>query len=94
MLSLDTLSLRIKNTFNGHLKENIFFLHIPKCGGTSLDHAIKSRYQTLDLRSANPVIGLGASASSNVIKMICQTDYPNDTKDDYPILELRENLLL
>jgi hypothetical protein len=40
------------------------------------------------------MISLSASASSNVIKLACQTDYPNDTKDDHPILKLRENLLL
>ena len=94
MVSLDSLFSKIKNTFHSRLKENICFLHVPKCGGTSLGQAIRRRYPTLKLGLTNYMVSLSASASSNVIKLACQTDYPNDTKDDYPILKFRENLLL
>jgi len=90
---LNPLFVKIKNTFSDRSKEKIFFLHVPKCGGTSIDNAISKHYSTLGLKGSN-IIGLHPSASANVIKLILQTDYPNDTKDDYPILKLRENILL
>ena len=34
----------------GGLKENICFLHIPKCGGMSLDDAIRKHYPFSNIR--------------------------------------------
>lgn len=62
--------------------------------GTSINHAINCHYQTLDLRTDNCSVSLSAPASSSVVKLMNQTDYPYDTTDDYPILKLREHLLL
>lgn len=94
MLSLKSLLRRADNMLRGGLKENIVLLHLPKCGGTSINHAINCHYQTLDLRADNRSVSLSAPASSNVVKLLDQTDYPYDTTDDYAILKLRENLLL
>ena len=94
MLSLKSLLRRADNMLRGGLRENIVFLHLPKCGGTSINHAINCHYQTLDFRTDNCSVSLSAPASSNVVKLMNQTDYPYDTTDDYPILKLREHLLL
>ncbi len=70
---------RTKNNFYGRLKENIFFLHIPKCGGTSIRHAIEKNYSTSD----NKIAILDPSASFNAAKL-----------SDLRTLKFRENLLL
>jgi flavin-binding protein dodecin len=94
MLSVKSLFRRTDNLFHGCLKEKIFFLHVPKCGGTSINHAINCHYCTLDISKDRYLVSLDSVASSAVVKMIDETDYPCDTTDDYPILKLRENLLL
>ena len=85
---------RIHNTLRGCLDENIFFLHIPKCGGTSIGQAIGWRYLSLNIRRDCHIVNLNAAAASKVIRMVDQTNYPHDTQNDYPILKLREDLLL
>lgn len=94
MRLLNFFSYRLNNLFRGSIDKNIFFLHVPKCGGTSLDVAIKKRYPSFNFRKKCSMVSLSASASSNVIRLLNKNDYPNDTDDDYPILKMRENLLL
>lgn len=94
MLLLKSLFKRAYNTFHGCLKDNICFLHIPKCGGMSIRDAVSSCYRTLDIRKDLYLVSIDSVASSNVAKMIHQTNYPYDTNDDYPLLKIRENVLL
>lgn len=94
MSALKAILQRASNQFNSGLKDNIFFLHIPKCGGASISQAISSRYYTLDIRKDRRVVALDAAASSGVVRMVEHVDYPNDTTNDYSILKLRESLLL
>ena len=94
MISLRSLLRRTHDLYHGGLKENIFFLHVPKCAGTSISNAIRCRYLTLNCANDRNLISLSAEASSNVIKQSNKTDYPYNTTDDFPILKLRENLLL
>lgn len=75
---LKSLINKTKNIFKREFKENIFFLHIPKCGGTSIKRAIERNYP-----SGDRVAMLDPVASSNAAKLF-----------DYPTLKFRENLLL
>ncbi|MCF6153329.1 MAG: hypothetical protein E3K38_13805 [Candidatus Kuenenia stuttgartiensis] len=73
---------RAKNLYAWGLKENIFFMHIPKCGGTSISHAISRKYLTPDF-TRNRIVSLDTYASSNTAKLL-----------DLQTLKFRENLLL
>ncbi|WP_347275218.1 hypothetical protein [Candidatus Kuenenia sp.] len=87
-----------KRAFNlicGGVKGNIFFLHVPKCGGVSISRAIGCCYYTLNIRNDyNLVASLDPVASAKAINFVNQKEFPYDTSDDYPILKFRENLLL
>jgi len=89
-----SLFQRVNNQIHGCLNENIFYLHIPKCGGTSIRHAIRKFYLTLNIRKDKYLVELDSVATLNVIKMINKTNCPHNTTNDYPIMKLRENLLL
>ena len=89
MTIVKSLLERVHTITRRSLKENIFFLHLPKCGGTSIDHAIKCLY-----RKKDRTVKVNAVASTKAANLINQINFPYDTSDDYPILKLRENLLL
>lgn len=96
LLNIYNLSLlkRAKNLFRGCLKENIFFLHIPKCAGSSIKNSIKDQYLSFNFSKDNKLVSLDSASTINIINIINQNIYPHTTDDDYPILKLRENLLL
>lgn len=60
----------------------------------SIRDAVSSCYRTLDIRKDLYLVSIDSVASSNVAKMIHQTNYPYNTNDDYPLLKIRENVLL
>lgn len=97
---LNALVTKTNNLFNGSLKQKIFYLHIHKCGGISIQQAIKACYHTLDLTKDRQLFHLlNAKASFNAVqKTVDQTASPVDlifnTSDDYLELKFRENLLL
>jgi len=94
MVKIASILGLVKNHICGGLNKKIVFLHIPKCGGTSLTSAIAARCRKFSFNGDQNVITLNARSSSDVIKLIEKTNYPHDTKDDFPILKLREKLLL
>ena len=84
-----SLLVKTNNLFHRSLKNNIIFLHVPKCGGTSVDYAIRRHY-----RKKDRLVTINARASTNAANLISQINFPYETADDYPILKMRENLLL
>lgn len=91
----DSLVARSNNLFHSRLKKNIFFLHIPKCGGSSINQSIKSCYLTLDITKDRDLINLHShSAFDAALKVTDQGDFPADISDDYQVLKFGENLLL
>jgi hypothetical protein len=100
MAVISSLAKRVERQIKGPIKQPMFFLHIPKCGGTSLTDALKSGYRTLDLRQERGLIGLDPVASFDVAKRL----YPAETAasdgsdedgmDSHPFFAMREVLLL
>lgn len=90
-----SLAARTNNLFQGSLKEKIFFLHIPKCGGSSLNRAIKSCYLNWNLADDRHLTYLNANASFLAApKSFSLPEFSLDVPDNYPILKFRENILL
>ncbi len=48
--TLSEIKQRTINTLQGTPKKKVFFMHIPKCAGTSLGAAMRNQYITLDYR--------------------------------------------
>lgn len=72
--------------FRKPLEKKIFFLHVPKCGGTSLDDALAKKFKK------SQVFRLNSSASGNAaVKYYSISDITND--DYYHVLKFRESIL-
>jgi len=90
--TLDSFTGRSINQLQGSLRENIFYLHIFKCGGTSINQAIKACYLTWNITKDRYLFYLAANASFDTVQR-CTDLYP-DTPEDYRIWKYRESLLL
>jgi hypothetical protein len=81
------------NSARGGLDKKVVFIHVPKCGGTSVTSAIGAACQKLPVGDGRNLITLNSRASSEVIQLLEETNYPYDSSNDYPVLHLREQLL-
>jgi hypothetical protein len=98
-LVISSLIQRIERQVRGPLEQPMFFLHIPKCGGTSLTEALKATYRTLDIRQERGLVGLDPVASFDIAKQIFPTGnadkgFDEDSVDHHPFFAMREILLL
>lgn len=77
---------RCINQFKGGIKDKICFVHAHKCGGTSINAAIRQHFLNIDMRKDRDLVTIDAEASSNAVKGVDQTDIS--------IYKFREKLLL
>lgn len=92
---LESVIARSNNLLRGSLKENIFFLHVHKCAGTSINQAVKSCYLTFNIKEDRNLAHLESIPSFKAAKIsVNQADFPSDAQDDYQVLRFREELLL
>ena len=91
---LGSIHERALNSLLGRqLTERLFFMHVPKCGGTSIDRAIKSFYKLLDVRRGNEIVRVDSKFSARVSSLYDGYDYTHGCVDDYSLLCLRVKLL-
>jgi len=86
-----SIYIRFNNLIGGYLNDRIVFVHIPKCGGTSISSAISNRYKTLDPRSSTGLVSINAEASVKSAVKLCGKDAFAD--DFSNILRYREYLM-
>lgn len=94
---LDVFTSMSHNFLDGSLQENIVYVHLHKCGGTSIAQAIKSCYHSLgNIFDDNTFHLNGKAASSAAQKSISQIDLSGDSDaySDYLTAKFREDLLL
>ena len=86
---------RLNNTlFNGGIRENIFYLHVPKCGGRSIETANKRCFITLDVRKDRFLIRHNSQAAARAAHVLYGSDYTHGTTaDDYEEVRLAEEQL-
>lgn len=94
--ALDYSFLRTMNQISGPLKEKIFFLHLHKCGGVSINKAIQYCYRDWNLLRDNSSIYLDSEASFLASNNIFNTDKltTNLVDSDYIVQQYREKILL
>jgi hypothetical protein len=92
----DALVATNNNLFRGSLKEKIFFLHLFKCGGTSVAQAIQSCYLNLDIIKHHSIFRLNPKAASNAFQTIFDSsNFPaTQTGSNYINRKFREYLVL
>lgn len=88
------VSSRTLNVFHKIPAKNIFFLHIPKCGGTSLNNALQRCYLKWTLSDDSNIMNLDSSASWEAIELSQGSLIDSDTVDDHKVMKFREKLLL
>lgn len=81
----------IEDRLYGSLSEDIAFLHVPKCGGVSLERAIRARYPA---SARHGLVHIDARASSITANEIYEQDFPYGTSDDTYVFDVYESLLL
>ena len=85
--------IKTRNLLEGSLDSNIYFHHIPKCGGTSLNRALQSCYVKWSLWESSNVLNLNSEASWKSAQALCGKVLPPDVVDDSTVMKLREELL-
>jgi len=82
---------RFNNLVSGNIRDRIVFVHIPKCGGTSISSAIMDSYKTFNPKSVQGFVNINADSS---LKSAVKLDGMNAFEDDFMnILKHREYLL-
>ncbi len=90
----NSLIKRTKNSINGGgLKERIFFMHIPKCGGSSVDKALRNCYISLDKRKDRDLVRYDSLASEKTAGILFGYDFSRGSHKDLEILDFSEKFL-
>lgn len=82
------------NIFRGCLQDKIFYLHIPKCGGTSINKAIQACYHKWTLGDTPNFFAIDHVASWETGEILNGNKLKPDVVDDQAVMNFREELLI
>lgn len=82
---IKSLKLRLENTIQP-FKDNICFVHIPKCGGTSIKNAIQRCYITLDKRRDTEINSYSEDALRNAERILNEESSTNTMRMKHEVL--------
>lgn len=91
--TLDAIAAISSNIFDGSLDAKICFVHLHKCGGTSIAQAIKSCYQSFSSITDKNTFHLNGTAASNAAHKSFENHLRSED-EDYLLGKFREHLLL
>lgn len=90
----NSLRTRIENTLKNQITEKIFFLHIPKCGGTSISSSMYRKYLTLNKRRDSELIHINTIAAYKTHEILEKETHPEYSINDECSNRVPEQLLL
>lgn len=90
---LSIVSARTLNLFRESPKERIFYLHIPKCGGTSLNNALQACFLNWSLSDTSNMFNLDSSASWETMEKNHGLNLLPNVVNDYPVMQFRQEVL-
>ncbi len=88
------IAARTVNLLHNHPRESIFYLHIPKCGGTSVNKALQECYFRWSFSDTSNIINLDSPASWKAVEDSTGTMLSPDTVNDHIVMQFREKLLM
>ncbi len=89
-----SLPIRIRNSFTTPIKEKIFFLHVPKCGGNSIKDSLKRNYLSLGCKQERTFIYIQSTAENRVARMLGEEESTEFSVPFDCVLRVPEYLLL
>jgi len=90
--TLDAIAAISSSMFDGALDAKICYVHLHKCGGTSITQAIKACYQSFSSITDRNTFHLNGSAASHAAYKSAENMKSED--EDYWLAKFREHLLL
>lgn len=92
---LNSIPRRIKNSLRAKTtSEKIFFLHVPKCGGTSIQDALKKNYQTLNPLNDSQFTYITTHGLRNLRNALTTEQSAEFSSENDCILRTSEHILL